>query len=564
VRPEAVAKMDNLYTSTVYEKGAEVVRLYETVLGAGGFRAGMDLYFKRHDGSAVTCDDFYAAMADANAGAAGAAALPALKRWYAQAGTPAVTVTPAYDASARTLTLRCAQRTPATPGAPAESKVPVLIPIAAGLLSADGAPLPVTVAGGAPGSGSHTATLLLADAAADFVLTGVPPGAVPSLLRGFSAPVRLTVVGQTDADLSTLLLHDADPFNRWEAAQVLGRAALLRLYAAAAGDGAAAAAAAAPPPGAARRLRAAVDAALAPHLAPALAALAAGLRATLADARLDAAFQARALALPAETELVDALGAGAANPLLVHAVRGAAGRALADALRAPLEGAVRACDAAIAAAQAQTNGYSPEFAAAGRRALRNRAAAMLAAAAADAGAAAAALAERAAAADNATDRAAALAALCDLDDDAAAPHRERALAAFHDRFAAEPLVLLKWLGLQAGAARDDTTAAVRALQAHADFHLSNPNACYSLFGAFAAAATPAFHAADGSGYALIADAVAALDALNPQVAARIVTPLTRLAAYDAPRQALMRAALRRLADGKLSANVAELVCKAMQ
>jgi aminopeptidase N len=130
--------------------------------------------------------------------------------------------------------------------------------------------------------------------------------------------------------------------------------------------------------------------------------------------------------------------------------------------------------------------------------------------------------------------------------------------------AAEPLVLLKWLGLQAGAARDDTAAAVRALQAHADFHLSNPNACYSLFGAFAAAATPAFHAADGSGYALIADAVAALDALNPQVAARIVTPLTRLAAYDAPRQALMRAALRRLADGKLSANVAELVCKAMQ
>jgi aminopeptidase N len=192
VRPEAVAKMDNLYTSTVYEKGAEVVRLYETVLGAGGFRAGMDLYFKRHDGSAVTCDDFYAAMADANAGAAGAAALPALKRWYAQAGTPAVTVTPAYDASARTLTLRCAQRTPATPGAPAESKVPVLIPIAAGLLSADGAPLPVTVAGGAPGSGSHTATLLLADAAADFVLTGVPPGAVPSLPRPvhYSSPAE--------------------------------------------------------------------------------------------------------------------------------------------------------------------------------------------------------------------------------------------------------------------------------------------------------------------------------------------------------------------------------------
>ena len=559
IRPDEYASINNFYSATVYEKGSEIVRLYATLLGAAGFRAGMDLYFKRHDGQAVTCDDFYAAMRDANAAHAAAGDLPALHKWYGQAGTPRVTVATAYDAAARTLTLRATQATPATPGAPAAGKVPVLIPLAVGLLGPDGADLPLTLAAGARGAvEGTTAVLRLVDAEASFVFTDVPAAPVVSVLRGFSAPVALTVEGQTDADLVFLLAHDSDSFNRFEAGQRYGKAVLLDLYARAAAALAGSPALAGADFGA---LEAAVAAALADaHGAGALLppALVAAFAALLGDAALDGALVARATALPSDAELVEAVPGGGVDPVLLCAVRGAAGKALARALAAPAAAAL--ARVAAHADFAPGAAYSPDFAAVARRALRNRCLALLAAAAGEADEAAlAGAAARAAAATNMTDAVAALA--CLVDAPAANATRAAALAAFADKWAGEPLVLLKWLSLQAMGA--DGTAVVKALMADARFSLTNPNSVYSLLGVYAGNA-PAFHARDGSGYAFLADAVLAVDAINAQVAARIVGGFNKFKKHDAHRQALVRAQLERLRDtGKLSENVGEIVARAL-
>jgi aminopeptidase N len=570
IRPDEVAKMDNFYSSTVYEKGAEVIRMYATLLGVGGFRRGMDLYFDRHDGHAVTCDDFFQAMYDANAGTPGREDLHALRVWYGQAGTPELTVTPVYDAAARTLTLTASQRTPATAGQ--ATKSPVLIPIAVGLVGPDGADLPLTVRGQATAiaagtmSTSTTAILRLTTAEASWVFEDVPAGTVPSILRNFSAPVRLRVVGQTDADLSFLFARDSDPFNRWEAGQTLGRRALLALY----GTALAAAAQAASSAGSAPLadvVAAALDAAggVPPSLAAAYASV-------LADPTLDGAFVARAVTLPAETEVVDALVAAGstADPLVVHLTREYAVRGLARALRPQLEAAVAKADAAIAADSAGAGAgagghFSTAFPAVARRALRNRALLMLAslrdpAVVAD-------LAARHAAATNMTDSIATLAALVDQPA-AGTPERAAALAAFYETWREEPLVLLKWLTLQACACEAGTTEAVRALMAHPAFSITNPNACYSLLGAYAANAVPAFHALDGSGYRFLAGVVREVDAVNPQVAARLVGAFTKYRSYDAHRQALMRKELEGLSAGvdggaPLSENVGEIVARCL-
>lgn len=334
-------------------------------------------------------------MHDANAGHVGQAALPALKAWYGQSGTPEVTVTPRYDAAARTLTLACAQRTPASAAQP--HKVPVLVPIAVGLVGADGRDLPLVVDGRA--EASATAVLCLTEEQRSFVFSEVPAGAVPSVLRDFSAPVRLTVVGQSDADLAHLLAHDSDSFNRYEAGQVLARRTLLANYDAALVAGGSVAA-----------------------CPPLPATLIAAFRSLLGDAKLDGAIVARSITLPAVVELVDDIanraGGAGADPVLVHEVRARAVDELAAQLRPQLEATAARVEAEIAEGERASGGFSPDFQSAARRALRNRCLQLLSRCPADAGSGAPAPALRLrsafAAATNMTDEIAMLASASTL------------------------------------------------------------------------------------------------------------------------------------------------------
>ena len=574
IRPESYIKMDNFYTLTVYEKGAEVVRMYERVLGKEGFRKGMDLYFERHDGQAVTCDDFRSAMADANG-----ADLSAFARWYEQAGTPEVTVATAHDPAERTFTVTARQRTPAAPGQP--EKGPVPIPIATGLLAADGSDLELALCDGgdstgvrlvaeeAGGRAKRTAVLLLDAAERSWTFAGVaaPPAAV-SLLRGFSAPVRLSVEAQTEEQLLFLAANDADEFNRWEAGQTLARGALLGLYASAkkaltasSSDGGAAAAS-----NGSDVASAAADAAAAAAAAagPVPKGVFTAFASVLADGALDGAFASAAISLPQPSELVDAVPGGDADPLLLHAVRRRVVRELAAASRPALEAAVAAND------DAADVPYSPEFAGAARRAIKNKALSFLAAlhserAGVDAEGAAAFRAEllkRARDASNMTDRVAALA--CLVDSPRGTPEREAALAEFYEDYKDEPLVLLKWLALQAGSDAPGNVAAARELSSHPAFLPTNPNCCYSLYLAFVRSA-PNFHAADGSGYEFVADAVLTVDKVNKQVAARIAGAFTSCKQFDARRRGLMQAQLKRILGAEsVSENVYEIVSKSVE
>ena len=471
---------------------------------------------------------------------------------------------------------RCSQSTPPTPGQ--ADKSPVLIPIAVGLLGPDGADLPIRLRSpDARGSPFETTVVLrLSERESTFVLEGAGPGpVVPSVLRGFSAPVRLTF-DQPEADLLFLLRHDGDAFNRFEAGQRLGRALLVGLLA----DYAAG-----------RTL------AMDPRYAE-------GVRGVLRDPRADRAFKARCLALPSESEVADLVEV--ADPDAIHAASAFAGRALAEALRPELEAAVAECDA-----RGEAEVYRPDAEGKGRRALANAALGLLACTE-DPVVLDACLA-RYRAADNMTDMVGCLAAL------ASRPGTQRgvALAEFADRFKGEPLVMLKWLGLQAMSNLPGNVEAVRELTGHPAFDFTNPNKNYSLLGGCARAPSRAFsitialekemclssvfffsflslslsplsrdlhvpptrptwparfangspvnfHAADGSGYAFFSSMVIKLDGINPQVAARLVSAFTRWRRYDAARQALMRAELERIAAVKgLSANVFEIASKAL-
>lgn len=516
----------------------------------------MDLYFARHDGQAVTCDDFWQAMYDGNEGHPGLSDLNALKVWYSQAGTPEVTVTPTYDAASKTLTLKAVQRTPPTAGQ--SEKKPVLVPIAVGLVGPSGSDLPLTLADSNPqlAPGTTTAVLRMTSAEQSWTFTDVPAGAVPSILRNFSAPVRLAIVGQSDADLAFLFKNDSDPFNRWEAGQRLGRNALLSLY-----DVALKAVTGIDDSHAA--VHAAVVQTMDAAAGSSVSSLSTAFSALLADATLDGAFVARAISLPAETEIIDALAASAshghADPVVVHEVREYLVRALASSLRTQLEGVIKRVDAEIAAAEGVSGGYSPDFASVARRALRNKSLVYLAALAEPS--ILAGIAARFNTASNMTDSVATLIAL--IDQPADCKERVAALDAFYQTWKDEPLVLLKWLGLQAGSCDPGNTATVKALMSHPSFAITNPNACYSLFGAYSANSVPAFHSSDGSGYAFLTDVVRQLDAVNPQVAARIVSAFARYRSYDTKRQALMRDQLQSLAAGKLSENVGEIVTRSL-
>ncbi|APZ42210.1 aminopeptidase N [Acidihalobacter ferrooxydans] len=510
VRPPSYMEINNFYTVTVYEKGAEVVRMYETLLGREGFRRGMDLYFERHDGHAVTTDDFLAAMADANG-----EDLSQFQRWYEQAGTPRVTVEDAWDAASGRYTLTLRQSCPATPGQP--EKRPFLIPVAVGLLDAQGRDMPLRLAAEAQAAGT-TRVLRLTEAEQQWVFEGLVERPLPSLNRGFSAPVRVSYP-YTETQLAFLAAHDADAFNRWDAGEQLATRVLLGLIA---------------------DIQAGREPALPERFLTAFAAV-------LTDAGLEAAVKAEMLMLPSENWLAEQMDV--IDPDAIHAARSYARRALAGELEAQWLGLYHTHEV--------SGEYRFDPRDAGRRRLRNLALSYLAAL--DGKPMRQLAASQFEQADNMTDSLGALAALMLIDG----AEREQALATFYDHWRNDPLVLDKWFALQASAQRPDTLARVEQLMQNPAFSIRTPNRVYSLIGAFAGNPT-GFHAADGSGYRFIGAQVETLNALNPQVAARMVGVFTRWRRYDAGRQAQMRAELERLQGLDLSRDVYEIVSKSLQ
>ncbi len=510
VRPQSYMEISNFYTATVYEKGAEVVRMIHTLVGASAFRRGMDVYFRRHDASAVTCDDFVDAMAEGSG-----YDFAQFRRWYDQAGTPRLDVTGDYDARARRYTLTVRQSTPPTPGQP--EKLPLDIPLAVGLLAPDGAGLPLQLEG-EPAPGESDRVLPVREAETKFVFVNVPAPPVPSLLRRFSAPVILGFA-YTAAELTHLMAHDADAFNRWEAGQRLATGILLR----------------------------GIDAQRAGKAIDLPRAFVDAFARVLRDGPQDPAFAAEALGLPSETYLAEQMDV--VDPDAIHAVRTSLRRELAQALRDELAATYRAMDG--------TGPYRPDAQSAGRRSLRNLALGYLMEL--ESGDVYALCAEQFAAADNMTDRMAALAALAN----SRAPARDPALERFYAEWKHEALVVDKWLAVQATARLPDTLTRVERLMRHEAFDLRNPNKVYALIRAFCANHVR-FHAADGAGYAFGADRVLELDPLNPQIAARLARAFDRWRKFDAGRQAHARAALERIrARAGLSKDVAEVVTKAL-
>ncbi|MBL0289835.1 MAG: aminopeptidase N [Betaproteobacteria bacterium] len=509
VRPDEYIEINNFYTTTVYEKGAEVIRMQHALLGPERFRQGVDLYFARHDGQAVTCDDFVQALQDASG-----VDLERFRRWYSQAGTPIVRARGTFDAVAGSYTLELEQETPPTPGQPV--KQPFHIPVAVGLIDPAGRDLPLTLAGETE-PGPTTRVLSLTEPRARFVFTGIATRPVPSLNRGFSAPIRLEC-DTSDADLAFLAAHDSDAVNRWDAAQRIYCAAIL------AAARAAAAGSALPDD-------------------PTLAALIARL---VADDRADPALRALAVT-PPDFDYLAGLGAAIDVDALVaareHVIRGVA-RASRDAL-----------EHGHASLRAQAP-YAPTQAQIGPRLLRNRCLRYLCALD-DAPALALATAQFDAA-DNMTDSMAALVAV----SHSTAPARDVLFTRFEARWRDEPLVLDKWFALQATSMRADTLPRVRALLGHPRFNARNPNRMRALVASFALANWPAFHAADGAGYAFVVEQTRALDKVNPQIAARLARAFNQWRRHTEPRRTLQRRALEAIGDTPgLSPDVAEVVAR---
>ncbi len=523
VRPDSFVEINNFYTVTIYEKGAEVVRMYQTLLGRDGFRKGMDLYFARHDGEAVTCDDFRAAMADANK-----RDLKQFERWYSQAGTPRLTVAMHHDAKRKTVELTLTQTCPATPGQ--KKKQPFHIPVALGLLDRKGSDLALTLAG-EKSAGATTRVLELTQAKQSFTFTDIADKPVPSILRGFSAPVVLEYE-YSDAELAFLMAHDSDPFNRWEAGQRLATRRLIQLAAA---------------------IQAARQTGHVVSIESVLAglqhdaALTDALRITLNDATLDPALRELVLTLPSETMIAEQMDV--IDPQAIHTARQFLRRSLASALRTDL--------LAIYQANQSSAAYSPDAAASGQRALKNVVLSYLMEL--DDAPVHALAQQQNDAADNMTDRLAALAALSNSHAQA----KGQALADFYSEFEQEALVIDKWFTLQATARTADVQT-VRTLAQHPAFTLKNPNRARSLIFSFCNGNPSAFHAADGSGYAFWAEQVIALNGSNPQVAARLARSLDRWRKYAPALQERMRTALQQVAAApKLSRDVAEVINKSL-
>ncbi len=522
VRPDQYAEINNFYTVTVYEKGAEVVRMQQTLVGREGFARGMKLYFERHDGQAVTCDDFAQAMADANPDSDLARLLPQFKRWYSQAGTPRVKAEGAYNAAERTYTLTLSQTCPATPGQPV--KEPFVIPVSLGLLNVQGQALPLQLAHWSHAE-TGSRTLVLTQTSETFTFVNLDSEPVPSLLRGFSAPVILEQE-ITDAQLLTLLAHDTDPFNRWEAGQRLAMRLAL----------------------AAIRAEGPVHANILDH------AYLDAMRAVLRHPELDAAFKELVLTLPAETYLAEQLDV--VDPQRIHTVREAMRNQLAHALH---DDWMHAHDA-----HKDNGAYRPDATSSGRRALAGLALQMLCIAAHDNGNPVwpGKAYQRFKDASNMTDRFNALQALV-VSGHALA---QDALKRFHALFQHDDLVLDKWFALQVGAPDrgGNILPQVRQLMQHPDFHLRNPNRARSVISTYCHANPGAFHRVDAAGYVFWSERVIEINGFNPQVAARLARALDRWKKLAEPYRSAAREAIARVAaHDALSNDVREVVTRAL-
>ena len=521
VRPDEYVAIDNFYTATVYDKGAEVVRMMQTLVGREGFARGMTLYFQRHDGQAVTCDDFAQSIADANPGSELARTLPQFKRWYAQAGTPHLTARGRWDAPTRSYTLALEQHCEATPGQ--TEKLPFVIPVALGLLDHDGQPMTLRLEGEPADKAAAERVLVLEEARSFYTFVDVEREPVPSLLRQFSAPVRL-FDGLSDTELLVLLAHDPDPFNRWEAGQ---RLALHRLTAAAR-DG---------------------------HALQLDTAFVDAMRSVLRHETLDPAFKELLLTPPTEIYVAEQITP--VDPQRVHAAREAMLHQLARELRDDWEWAWEAHQV--------TQAYSPEPQQAGRRALANLALLMLCL---DATARGDVIwqgkaYQRFKDAGNMTDRQGALWALLASHSEMA----DLALQRFHDQFRGDALAIDKWFALQAATPERDghVFARIKALLKHPDFTLANPNRARSLVRTLCSDNPAAFHRADAAGYVFWADRVVELNASNPQLASRIARALDRWATLAEPYRGAAREAIARVAARTdLSDDVREVVARALE
>ncbi|MDB5507297.1 MAG: pepN [Devosia sp.] len=508
-RPDHYSEINNFYTATVYEKGAEIVRMLATLLGEAGFRKGMDLYFERHDGDATTIEAFLKVFEDANG-----VDLTQFKTWYLQAGTPAVSVSDSYDEASKTYRLTLTQTVDPTPGEP--TKLPLVMPVKFALVGPNGSEMGWS---GVSGGTVRDDMIILDAPSATLTFTGVANRPVPSLFRGFSAPVKLTTP-LPEADQLFLARHDSDPFNRWQSLQDVAMGMMI----AAVGGKAWAASA--------------VD------------ALAAALADTATSETLDPAYKALALVLPTESNIARAIDKDV-DPARIHAVR----RELISAVIAR----VGADLLQVFHANAVSSAFAPTADQAGKRALRNIILALLVLGKAPgaAGLAAAQYAE----ASNMTDRFAALAAMVSgWTSDA-----ERLMADFRQRFAGDPLVFDKWLALTASAADDSTVDRIRAVLAEPDFPLNNPNRLRSLVGTFAMGNPVQFARPDGSGFRFVTDFVADIDARNPQVAARLLTGFRVWQSFEPNRRSAARQALESLRqrDG-LSRNASEILNRMLE
>ena len=520
VRPDAYEEINNFYTVTIYEKGAEVVRMMQTLVsapgdeeGRQGFAKGMKLYFERHDGQAVTCDDFAQAIADANPQSPLAQMLPQFKRWYSQAGTPRVHAQGSYNSNKQSYTLTLSQSCVKTPDQ--NHKEPFVIPVKVGLLNQQGQAL-----------FGHDKTLVLSEASQSFVFENIDSEPTPSLLRNFSAPVNLDC-DLTDTQWLSILAHDTDAFNRWEAGQRLAVQAALRFIRSEKNPQA--------------------DAVLDNGYLNAM-------RTVLSNPALDAAFKELVLTLPSETYISEQLES--VDPQYVHAVREAMRHELATALDA---------DWQICYAQNRVLGaYSPDAISSGQRALSNMALHMLCLASPKEGTAVWPCKALQAFKDasNMTDRFGALSALVSSGHAFAEP----ALVQFHALFKNEALVIDKWFALQAAAPdrSGNILPVVRQLMQHADFNLRNPNRARSLIFSYCSANPGGFHRSDAAGYVFWSERVIELDAFNPQVAARLARALDRWKKLAEPYRQAAKAAIERVAaKADLSNDVREVVTRAL-
>ncbi|MGH7188831.1 MAG: aminopeptidase N [Acetobacteraceae bacterium] len=505
VQPDRYLAIDNFYTATIYNKGAEVIRMMATIIGKATFRRGIDLYFARHDNQAVTIEDFVSAME-----AASGVDLGQFRRWYHQAGTPTLTITDDYDPASSRYRLSVSQTTPPTPHQP--TKEPFVIPLAMGLLGPDGAELPTQLEG-EPAPRRGTRVLIADSPATSFTFVNVETRPTPSLLRGFSAPVKLD--GLSRDQLLLLAAHDPDPFTRWDAGQQRATGILLERISAGSED---------------------IPGPLIDQIASALS-----------TSEADPALAAEALRLPGENYLADQMKI--ADPDAIHRVREAARRKIGTALRSDFR--------AIYQRMADPGPYRIDGPSIGRRALRNAALAYLAVADQKLGISLAM--SQFESRRNMTDVLAALAVLTAID----CPERSVALDSFYTSWRQEALVLDKWFAIQAVSPLPATLDAVRALAQHRDFDLKNPNRVRALISSFSANQVR-FHDASGAGYHLLADTIIRLDPMNPQVAARLVSPLGLWRRFAPARQASMQAELRRiLAAPALSRNVQEMAARSL-